>query len=389
MLLQHLTVLSLEQATTLPFLTYRLACDGARVIRIENPGQPDPNRFVGRKVLDEGGMNSYFLPNNCGKEAITLNLAEAEGRRILHELVAALRVDVFASNQRPRSYERLGIDYDTLRRIRPELLWVGISGFGPQHDEAAYDPILQARAGFMALTGEPDGPPTVFGLPMVDLGAGEHGYGQIMKALYHRALTGQGMRLDISMFQSAVSWMVSPVMLAGGLDEPVGRRGTRHQFFAPVSVYRTRDGYLYMAVGSDRQWAALTTLPPFRPLGRPEYAHNSGRIADVRALDRELGACFLRLSTDRVLEDLRAAGIPVSPVQSMSDLLADPLVAGALVRVTDPRSGLTVILPPAPVGDTPPLGFPPRIGEHNERVYGEALGYQPARLEELARRGII
>src|SRR5215471_16780759 len=111
MSLPSLTVLSLEQAITLPFLTYRLACDGARVIRIENPRHPDPNRFVGKNVLAEDGMNSYFLPNNCGKEAITLNLAELEGRAILHELVTQLRVDVFASNQRPRSYARLGIDY--------------------------------------------------------------------------------------------------------------------------------------------------------------------------------------------------------------------------------------------------------------------------------------
>src|SRR5215470_14664600 len=98
MSLQTLTVLSLEQAITLPFLTYRLACDGMRVIRVENPRQPDPNRFVGRQVLPEDGMNSYFLPNNCGKEAITLNLAEAEGRAILHELLERLCVDVFASN---------------------------------------------------------------------------------------------------------------------------------------------------------------------------------------------------------------------------------------------------------------------------------------------------
>ena len=148
-------------------------------------------------------MQSYFLPNNCGKEAITLNLGDAEGRALLHQLITALPVDVFACNQRPRSYAKLGIDYETLARLRPDLIWVGISGFGPEHDEAAYDPVLQARSGFMELTGDPEGPPTVFGLPMVDLGAGEHGYGQVMKALYHRAITGRGTRLDVSMLRSA------------------------------------------------------------------------------------------------------------------------------------------------------------------------------------------
>jgi crotonobetainyl-CoA:carnitine CoA-transferase CaiB-like acyl-CoA transferase len=389
MLLRDLTVLTLEQATTLPFLTYRLACDGARVIRIEHPRQPDPNRFVGRPVLAENGMNSYFLPNNCGKEAITLNLAEPDGRAILHELIRTLRVDVFACNQRPRSYQRLGIEYDTLRALRPELIWLGISGFGPEHDEAAYDPVLQARLGFMALTGETEGPPTVFGLPMVDLGAAEHGYGEVMKALYQRALTGRGARIDISMLRSAVSWMVSPVMLAGSLGESPARRGTRHQFFAPVSVYRTRDDYLYLAVGSDRQWAALTSLPAFATLARPEYEKNSARIADGRALDAELGNCLARLTTAETLEQLRGVGVPVAKVQTVAELLADPLVAPKLVRVTDARSGLTLVLPSPPVGDPPPLAFPPRLGEHNERMYGEILGYSSERLAKLTERGII
>ena len=119
----EITVLSLEQATALPFLTYRLAGDGARVIRVENPKRPDPNRFVGRKVLDEEGMNNYFLPNNCGKEAITLNLASEEGRTILKNLLVKLDVDIFACNQRPRSYTKLGIDYETLRAVKPDLIW--------------------------------------------------------------------------------------------------------------------------------------------------------------------------------------------------------------------------------------------------------------------------
>jgi crotonobetainyl-CoA:carnitine CoA-transferase CaiB-like acyl-CoA transferase len=387
--LRGLTVLSLEQATTLPYLTYRLACDGARVIRIENPTHPDPNRLVGRQVLPEDGMRSYFLPNNCGKEAITLNLGEAQGRRILRDLLTALRVDVFACNQRPRSYARLGIDYESLRAVKPDLIWVGVSGFGPEHDEAAYDPILQARAGFMELTGAADGPPTVFGLPMVDLGAGEHGYSEIMKALYLRAVSGEGRRLDLSMFRSAVSWMLTPVMLTGSLSEPLGRRGNTHQFFAPVSVYATRDGYVYMAIGNDRQWAALSALPAFAGLARPAYAANAGRIADVAALNRALGERFAALETAHAIALLQGAGIPASRVSTIAELLADPLVAPGLVRVTDPRSGLTVVLPPPPAGPPAPLTFPPRLGEHNARVYGEALGYGPGQVQALAEAGVI
>ena len=158
-LLSGVTVLSLEQATTLPFLTYRLACDGARVIRVENAERPDPNRFVGRGVLPEPAMRSYFLPNNCGKEAITLNLGHPEGQALLKELIVKLPVDVFACNQRPRSYARLGIEPAALTAAKRDLIWLGITGFGPDHDEAAYDPVLQARSGFMELTGETDGSP--------------------------------------------------------------------------------------------------------------------------------------------------------------------------------------------------------------------------------------
>jgi crotonobetainyl-CoA:carnitine CoA-transferase CaiB-like acyl-CoA transferase len=389
MLTRPLTVLSLEQATTLPFLTYRLACDGARIVRVEHPRQPDPNRFVGARVLREDGMASYFLPNNCGKQAITLNLAAAEGRDLLHRLIVALGVDVFATNQRPRSYTRLGIDCETLSRLKPDLIWVGISGFGREHDEAAYDPVLQARAGFMALTGEPEGPPTVFGLPMVDLGAAEHGYGQVMKALYHRAVTGRGSRIDISMFRSALSWMVVPLMLAASLGETPRRRGTRHAYFAPVSVYATADGYVYLAVGSDQQWAALVALAPFRALARPAFARNAGRIEAVEVLNRELGACFAALRNADALALLRQAGIPVAPVQTIADVLGDPLVAPALIRVTDPRSGRTIALPAPPVDAPAPLSFPPRLGEHNAAVYGAALGLRSAELADLATRGII
>ena len=385
--LEGLTVLSLEQATTLPFLTYRLACDGARVIRVEQRERPDPNRFVGRDLLGEPEMRAYFLPNNCGKEAITLDLKEAEGRALLRELVARLPVDVFATNQRPRSYARLGIDADTLRAARSELIWLGISGFGPEHDEAAYDPILQARAGFMALTGQPDGPPTPFGLPMVDLGAAEHGYGEVMKALYRRARTGEGARIDVSMFRSAVSWLVAPVLLERA-GERVARRGSAHQFFAPVGVHATRDGHVYVAVGNDQQWKTLAALPAFAGLDRPGYAANAGRIADLPRLHAALGEKFAALATAEALALLREAGVPIAAVAGLPDVLADPLVAPGLVRVRDPRSGLTLALPAPPTGEPPALRFPPRLGEHNDAVYG-ALGYSPAQVAELRRRGVV
>lgn len=398
-LFSSLTVLSIEQATTLPYMTLRLAEDGFRVIRIEAPGRGDPNRWVGPEVLPdsegdsgcEAGMNAYFLPNNLGKQSITLNLASAEGRALLHHLIHALPVDIFATNQRPRSYEKLGIDYETLKAIRPELIWVGISGFGPQSDEAAYDPILQARAGFMEMTGEPDGEPMVFGLPMVDLGAGEHAYGLVMKALYRRAATGEGTRLDVSMFQSAVSWMYSPVMLSLSFKIPVTRKGNRHQFFAPVSVYRAADGFVYLAVGNDRQWQAITALPGFESLAREEYVRNSGRIAAVEKLNGELASIVLRQATEDLIEAFNGIGVPISCVNSVAEVCADPLIAENLVRAVDPHSGTEIVISPPPVrsdylrANKMTLDFPPRLGEHNEEIFG-SLGYD---VSVLQAKGVI
>jgi crotonobetainyl-CoA:carnitine CoA-transferase CaiB-like acyl-CoA transferase len=389
--LSNLTILSLEQATTLPFLTQRLAREGARVIRVETPGRGDPNRYVGRNFLNEDGMASYFLPNNCGKQAITLNLAEPDGRALLQALIARLPVDVFATNNRPASYKKLGTDYETIKAARPDVIWLGITGFGPESDEAAYDPVLQARAGWMALTGEPDGPPVVFGLPMVDLGAAEHAYGAVMKALYHRAVTGEGSRIDISMLHSAATWMASPLMLTA-LGEPAIRRGNRHQFFAPVAVYPTRDGYVYLAVGNDRQWQAITQLPGFESLAEPKYQRNSGRIADFQSLNDRIADCTRRMTTAELMSALNAIGVPVSKVNSLDDVLAEPLLKRDFARVRDERSGAEVILPPLAevgAGRAAPLLFPPRLGEHNPVVYGQVLGYDNEKLSNLKSRGIL
>lgn len=394
-----LTVLSIEQATTLPYMTLKLAMDGMRVIRLESPPRGDPNRWVGAQVIPgskgeggfESGMNAYFLPNNLGKESITLNLMDKNGQALLQRLIRETPVDIFATNQRPDSYRKLGIDYETLSAIKPDLIWVGITGFGPTSNEAAYDPILQARSGFMDLTGEPDGDPTVFGLPMVDLGAGEHAYGLVMRSLYQRAVSGAGTRLDVSMFQSAVSWMVSPVMLSHSFNVQATRHGNTHQFFAPVSVYATSDGFVYLAVGNDRQWEALTKLPGFEKLAKDDYVHNAGRIAAVRELNQRLNGILRKYPTAQIIDSFNKIGVPISRVNRIPDVCADPLIADWLVKARDPRSGTEIaIAPPAVIsahlrecGLT--LGFPPRLGEHNEAVY-TALGCD---VMELKTKGVI
>lgn len=385
---RRLTVLSIEQAMTLPYLTMRLAAEGMRVVRLENPPRGDPNRWVGREMApSESGMGTYYLPNNLGKQAITLNLAAEAGRALLHRLIRDLPVDIFATNQRPRSYSRLGIDAATLRAIRPDLIWLGITGFGPDLDEPAYDPILQARAGFMDLTGEPEGMPLVFGLPMVDLGAAEHAYGQVMRALFERQATGQGAVIEISMFHSALAWMATPVMLAASFNEPPRRRGNRHPFFAPVSVYSTADGHAYIAVGNDDQWQRLIGVPGFEDLDAPDLRRNAGRIAAVEALDEAIGRVTRTRPTSDLLASLRLAGVPAASVASIEQVSIDPLLAGRMIRSRDSLTGLEISIPAPPV-ISPHLHeqklnmtFPPRLGEHNDLIY-TALDCDLAALRE-------
>ncbi len=390
-----LTILSLEQATVAPYLTYRLAQDGARVVRLEHPGQGDPNRRIGDNRLGEEGMNTYFLCINAGKQALTLDLGGPEGREILKRLVAGLAVDVFVTNQLPKNYTKLGIDYETLKSVRPDIVWVGVTGFGPERDEAAYDPILQARGGLMELTGEPDGPPQVLGIPLPDMGTSEHAYGQIYKALFRRAITGQGARVDISMLESTTSWLTVPITLSQSFGRRVGRRGNTHEFFAPVSVYPTADGYVYLAVGNDKQWSSLVRLPGFAGLDEPDLRANAGRIAKVGELNRRLAEITRRQATSALIDLMKPAGLAVSKISDIGEVARDPYVAPALMRSRDPRTGAELVLAPPPVsteflgrrGRT--LSFPPRLGEHNDEIYGGVLGLGPAELADLRARGII
>lgn len=392
--LSDVTVLSLEQATVLPYFTYRLAQDGARVIRLEHPVYGDPNRMVGEPLEGQDRMNRYFLCINAGKEAITLNLADPRGQQILDRLLVELNVDVFCTNQLPTSYQKLGITPERLRKVKPDLIWLGVSGFGPDHPEAAYDPILQARGGLMELTGEAGGEPVVLGVPLPDMGTSEHAYGLLMKSLYLRQKNGQGATLHVSMFASTLSWLTVPITLTGSFGETVTRRGNTHQFFAPVSVYPTKDGFIYLAVGNDRQFKALVAMEEFSSLDRPEYQKNLGRIRDVENLNAALAAITSRISSADLVAKLRAIRLPASKIQTIPELLDDPLVRPSLLKSVDPVTGTVLTLAPPPHA-TPfleqqggSLKFPPRFGEHNGAVFG-ALGLEQDALDRLKQDGVI
>jgi formyl-CoA transferase len=394
-LFENLTILSLEQATVLPYLTYRLAQDGMNVIRLEHPVYGDPNRMIGENVLAEERMNAYYLCINAGKKDLTLNLAQEEGQKIFHALIRELKVDIFATNQLPRNYKKLGIDYDTLKSLRSDIIWLGITGFGPDSNEAAYDPILQARSGLMELTGEGHGDPQVLGIPLPDMGTSEHAYGLVMKALFKRQATGEGSRIDMAMFESTVSWLTVPITLTDSFGKSITRRGNTHEFFCPVSVYQTSNGYVYLAVGNDRQWKIMISQDMFKSLDQPEYERNAGRIAAVENLNAAINEITRNYTSEELIELFTAITVPISKINTVAEVISDPLVEKRLLSAQDAVSGTRITLAPPPnmtpflTASQQQLSFPPRFGENNQQIYGATLGYSDDELARLKGEGVI
>lgn len=392
---KNLTVLSLEQATVVPYLTFRLAQDGMNVIRLEHPVYGDPNRFIGENVLGEERMNAYFLCINAGKKGLTLNLADPEGQDIFKSLIQKLNVDIFITNQLPKNYKKLGIDFETLKSIKPDIIWLGVTGFGPDSNEAAYDPILQARSGLMDLTGESDGAPQVMGIPLPDMGTSEHAYGLLMKALFKRQLTGEGTCINMSMFESSVSWLTVPITLTASFGKRITRRGNTHEFFCPVSVYKTSNGFVYLAVGNDRQWKAMASLEQFKSLGKPTYEKNAGRIEDVSNLNRAINEITVKYTSEELIDLFTSITVPISKIKITAEVIEDPLVQRRLLYAQDPVSETRITLAPPPYmtpfleASNCRLSFPPRFGEHNIEIYGQQLDYADDELARLKEKEVI
>ena len=394
------TILSLEQALALPYATQRFVQLGWRVIRIETPAENensksgDPNRYIGEDTgIDD--LHSYYIPPNIGKEAITLNLKKKEGQDLLKKLIRELDVDVFLCNTLPLRYKQLGIDFESLKEAKSNLIWCGISAMGPDYpDRAGYDPAMQAMLGYMFLTGEPDRDPMLCGLPLIDLKAGDEAFSQVLLALLEHNTKGK--KIDISMAQCAASWLITALpqlQFVKNESEIFTRSGNEHRSFIPCNCYPTIDSYVYLAIGNDSQWEKLTKIKGFEHLVKAERTTNQGRNNDKGNIYNDIRKGLKNYTTAEFVEVCSKLGLAVSPVNSMSEVAKLEFVKQNMLKTQLP-SGKNVSLFPAPVCSSFlkeidfTLSCAPRLGQHNAKVYAEA-GFSSEEIKNLINNKII
>ncbi len=394
-------VLSLEQALSMSYATLRMVHMGWRVIRVEPtpiPGRSskgDPNRYIGRPIAGED-RHSYYVAPNAGKEAVAINLKTEEGRAVLHRMIRELPVDVFCTNTMPSRHESLGIDYETLRTCNSELIWCCISAMGlSQPKVPGYDPVLQAVCGYMDLTGPADGPPTQCGPPLIDLKAGDEAFTQVLYALWQRSEGHGGRLIDISMGRSAVSWLHTflPMLDMDSEPEELKRSGNEHRQFIPVNAYRTADGWIYVAIGSDAQWSRFTEAKLFDSLRQERFATNESRRAHKEDLHHLINNITSQLSSAVLAKALAAAAIPHGPITPVDGVMDLPFVTKTALRTVAP-DGRVVRLPPAAVdtdhltANDSTLSFSPAYGEHTNSLLSE-VGIAADEVDRLRTAGVI
>ena len=395
------TIISVEQALTLTYATLRFVQLGWRVIKLEPtpiPGRKskgDPNRYIGRPVAGED-RHSYFVAPNDGKEAIAIDLKRQQGQALLQRLLEKLDVDVFCTNTMPSRHKKLGIDHETLCRKRGDLIWCCISAMGLAYpDVPGYDPVMQALCGYMDLTGHPDGPPLQCGPPIIDLKAGDEAFAQILLALMQRNETGKGKIIDISMAQAALSWLHTfvPMLDMGSPPSELKRSGNEHRQFIPVNAYRTQDGYIYLAIGSDAQWHRIVKDPLFSVLDQDRFATNEGRRENKTELHQAIEEITAKHTSAKISEILTGATIPHSPITPIEEVPNLPFFKTASLKTSTPEGDPVRLPPPAvptehleKIQNT--LTFAPAYGEHTDAILQET-GLSLDEITDLREQGIV
>lgn len=363
-----------------PYATMLLADLGADVVKIERPGTGDETRAWGPPFV--GGESTYYLSVNRGKRSVAADLTDPDDRPAVDALVA--RADVLVENFRPGTMERHGLGWDAVHALNPRLVYCSVTGFGAGAGAAlpGYDLLVQAVGGLMSITGEDPEHPTKAGVALVDVLTGAHLVVGILAALRAREATGEGQRVEVDLLSTLMSSLVNQgvAFTAGGAVPRA--MGNRHPSIAPYEVLPTADRPMALAVGNDRQFAALCRgldVPDLAADAR--FATNTDRVAHVDELAAVLTA-RLRTRTARAWFDLLTPlGVPCGPVNDLpaAFALAEELGVGGRVTVGEGGDAVDVIADPIRLSQAPHdyRRRPPRLGEHNDEVRSEMLGTDP------------
>jgi CoA:oxalate CoA-transferase len=393
-LLAGLRVLDLTNVLAGPFCCYQLAQLGAEVIKVETPGTGDLARHLGADaVLNRRGMGASFLAQNAGKRSITLNLKHPKAREAFLRLVKS--ADVIVENFRPGVMERLGLSYDALRAIKPNLVYCAISGFGqdgPLKLNPAYDQIIQGLAGVMSVTGDSQSAPLRVGYPVADTMGGITAAYAITAALFRRERSGEGEFIDVSMLEStlvAMGWVVSNWLIAGERPQAMGNE---NMTASPSGTFRTGAGLLNIAANQQQQFEVLCRLLDRPELARdPRFAGRDDRKRHRAELSREIEAALVTRSAAEWAALLNDSGVPAGEVLDVPAVLEHPqIIERRLLRTFDDvpdvdrpvnvvRSGFRLAS-----GDPAPATPPPTLGADTESVLTE-LGYSQSEIEALSR----
>ncbi len=371
--LSDVVVIDLSRVLAGPHCTMILGDLGATVIKVEQPGKGDDTRHFGPPYI--AGESAYYLGLNRNKQSILLDFSTPEGKERLLKLLST--ATVLVENFRPGALERQGLGYEALHAINPGLIYCSISGYGqtgPYALRPGYDFVAQAESGLMAVTGEIDGDPQRVGSPVGDVSAGVYACIAILAALRVRDRTGKGQHIDISLLETTISLLsnVASNYLISGEEAP--RLGNGHPNIVPYQAFRTRDGYVVVSCGNDRLYQELCQLLGREDLAKdPSFATNPQRVRNREQLVPALQEEFLHRSTEEWLPELRAAGIPCGPINTVSQIFHDPHIQARdfVWECEHPTAGrIKLSGSPIHLSETPTRLYkaPPLLGEDDDKV---------------------
>ncbi|NLE73871.1 MAG: CoA transferase [Actinobacteria bacterium] len=391
--LEDIKVLDLSRVVAGPTCAMILGDLGADIIKVERPGSGDEVRHWGPPYA--GTESVYYLGLNRNKRSLSLNFKSPAGKQVLRRM--AREVDVIIENFKTGDLERAGLGYEDLSRENPALIYCSISGYGrtgPDKNKPGYDFAIQGRGGYMSITGQPDGPPTKVGLPVIDVLAALNAAVGVFSALRVREATGRGQLVDVSLLDAEVSALVNQGSnwLMGGMVPQ--RWGNANPNVVPYQTFRSMDGWFNVAVGNNDQFARLCDAIGAPLLAEdPRYATNDLRIQNRDALVAALTEKFRTRPTAEWLQILSQAKVPTDPIQSIDQVFSDPQILAREMLVTMPHptlgevrmAGNAIKLSDNPVSYR---RHPPLLGEHTEEVLGE-FGHTKEEIRVLRSEGVI